>query len=166
MKLSKIFVDHHHFIDSFVSILLMKRKRSELLQEKSIEPPKYIFDEKFRRVLPYYYEYSTFSKERWCGRTLIDVFSTDFKDKPSFYYESAIKNSLITVNGQSITSDYIVKQNDVISHLIHRHEPPVLNLSIQVIFEDEDVLAVNKPPSMPVLFVNFIMFLGSSFWSI
>lgn len=157
MKLSKFFVDHHHISNgSLLScILSMKRKRSELLQEKTIEPPKYVIDGNFRRVLPYYFEYSTFSKERWCGRTLIDVFSTDFKDKPSFYYESAIKSSLITVNGRTITTDYIVKPNDVISHLIHRHEPPVLSKEIKVVFEDENVLAVNKPPSMPVCSIQF-----------
>jgi hypothetical protein len=156
MKLSKYFIDRHYnpvLIATRLSPVFqphMKRKRSELLESKIADPPKYNIEGKFRRVLPYYYEYSTFSKERWYQRSLIDVFSTDFKDKPIYYYESAIKNSLININGKPVDKEYLIKANDVISHLIHRHEPPVSSIPVTIVHEDDSVLAVNKPPSIPV----------------
>lgn len=153
MQLSKVFVNRASISSpillTFVYSPFMKRRRHDPLQEKITEPPKFIIDGSFRRVQPYYFEYSTFAKERWYGRSLLDVFATDFKDKPSYYYKNAISNSLITVNAQSIGTDYLVKPNDIISHLIHRHEPPVLNRQIQIIFEDSDLLVVDKPPSVP-----------------
>ena len=36
------------------------------------------------------------------------------------------------------------------THAIHRHEPPVLDVPIEIVFESEDMLVVSKPPSLPV----------------
>lgn len=35
-------------------------------------------------------------------------------------------------------------------HLIHRHEPPVPNISIEIIESDDDYVVVNKPAGIPV----------------
>lgn len=35
-------------------------------------------------------------------------------------------------------------------HTCHKHEPPVLNLPIQIAFENDDYLIINKPPSIPL----------------
>lgn len=43
-----------------------------------------------------------------------------------------------------------VRNADRIEHFTIRRELPVLNLPIEVVYEDEDLIAVNKPPSMPV----------------
>ena len=43
-----------------------------------------------------------------------------------------------------------IKDNDLIEHDTLRKEPPVFNLPIKIIFEDENLLVVNKPPSIPV----------------
>ena len=39
-----------------------------------------------RKVTPYYFKYKTYVKSRWEGRTAIDIFSTEFRDKPAEYY--------------------------------------------------------------------------------
>lgn len=128
----------------------MKRKRSELLSDKHHDPPRYSFENGLRYVKPYYFEYSTFAKERWYGKPLLDVFKQDFKDKPAEYYNSAIKNGLITINDSSAHPDQKVCPNDVISHLIHRHEAPVVETLIKVVHEDEDMIVIDKPASIPV----------------
>lgn len=46
--------------------------------------------------------------------------------------------------------DYRLRGNDVISHVHHRHEHPILDKPIKVIEENENMLVVNKPSSMPV----------------
>jgi len=41
--------------------------------------PSWYFQNGLRKVQPYLFEFSTFAKERWRGRSVIDVFSTDFR---------------------------------------------------------------------------------------
>lgn len=48
------------------------------------------------------------------------------------------------------TTSHIVKNGDVISHTLHRHEPPVTALPISVLHEDEDMIVINKPSGVPV----------------
>uniref|UniRef100_A0A914DPR5 Pseudouridine synthase RsuA/RluA-like domain-containing protein n=1 Tax=Acrobeloides nanus TaxID=290746 RepID=A0A914DPR5_9BILA len=55
------------------------------------------------------------------------------------------------INGKQVTDpNYILNHNDSICHISHRHEPPVLDLPIEFIVDNDDLLVVNKPPSMPV----------------
>lgn len=46
--------------------------------------------------------------------------------------------------------DYIIQHNDSIEHIGHRHEHPILDRYIRVINSDNNILVVDKPPSMPV----------------
>jgi tRNA pseudouridine synthase 9 len=46
--------------------------------------------------------------------------------------------------------DHIVKNGDVISHTLHRHEPPVTAQSIGIIHEDNGMIVINKPAGVPV----------------
>jgi tRNA pseudouridine synthase 9 len=53
--------------------------------------PEYVVEDGFRRVKPYYFEYRTFAKERWLGRTVLEVFQREFRDRsPEYYVPSAI----------------------------------------------------------------------------
>lgn len=61
--------------------------------------PVYVVEGAYRRVLPYYFEYQTYAKERWLGRSIIDVFLKEFRDRPARYYREAIIHRLITING-------------------------------------------------------------------
>lgn len=54
------------------------------------------------------------------------------------------------MNGKEITEDYRLKSNDMIEHETIRKEPPVYNFPIEKIFEDDTLLIINKPPSIPV----------------
>ncbi len=42
------------------------------------------------------------------------------------------------------------RDNDCIEHDAIRIEPPVYNTEISVVYEDNEFLVINKPPSMPV----------------
>uniref|UniRef100_A0A914EK10 Pseudouridine synthase n=1 Tax=Acrobeloides nanus TaxID=290746 RepID=A0A914EK10_9BILA len=46
--------------------------------------------------------------------------------------------------------EYRIRKNDVISHISHLHEPPILNLPIEILYNNINLLVVNKPPSIPV----------------
>lgn len=57
----------------------------------------------------------------------------------------------MTINGNAVPSpQHIVKNGDVISHTLHRHEPPVTALPISVLHEDNDMIVINKPSGVPV----------------
>ena len=43
-----------------------------------------------------------------------------------------------------------MKNGDVISHTLHRHEPPVSGQPIGVVHEDNDIIVINKPAGVPV----------------
>lgn len=46
-----------------------------------------------RKVKPYYFEYKSFAKGRWFGRTILEVFSSEFRDRSVDYYVT-VKNKL------------------------------------------------------------------------
>lgn len=54
------------------------------------------------------------------------------------------------MNQQVTTPDTIIQHNDFISHTIHRHEPPVTDTPIEIIYEDEKLFVINKPASIQV----------------
>lgn len=49
-------------------------------------PRPYYLEDGLRKVHPYHYTYNTYCKERWRGRELLDVFATEFRDRPQAYY--------------------------------------------------------------------------------
>ena len=58
---------------------------------------------------------------------------------------SEIKPSL-----QPVDLNENIKAGDVVSMVGHRHERPVLDQTIDIIFENENLLVVNKPSTMPI----------------
>ncbi|TGO42384.1 hypothetical protein BHYA_0009g00630 [Botrytis hyacinthi] len=114
-------------------------------------PRPYYLDNGLRRVAPYHFTYNTYCKQRWRGREILDIFSSEFRDRPLEYYKDAMERGAIAVNGKPVEStSQIIKNGDVISHTLHRHEPPVTALPISVVHEDEDIIVINKPSGVPV----------------
>jgi tRNA pseudouridine synthase 9 len=103
-----------------------------------------------RRVSPYFYTYNTWCKERWRGRQLVDVFQSEFRDRPLEYYRAAMESGQVAVNGKTVGPHHILKNGDLVSHTTHRHEPPVSADPIGVIHEDDDMVVINKPSGVPV----------------
>ncbi|KAJ1729360.1 DRAP deaminase [Coemansia biformis] len=111
----------------------------------------YYEEDGLQRVHPYFHKYASHAKGRWVGRTLFDVFSREFRDRSTEYYEAAIGKGLIEINGKRVSKDSVVQNNDLITHHIHRHEPPVSTQPLRIVKETEDgLLVVDKPASIPV----------------
>ncbi|KAM0347446.1 hypothetical protein ACHAPU_004967 [Fusarium lateritium] len=103
-----------------------------------------------RRVAPYHFTYNTHCKERWRNRPLLEIYESEFRDRPVEYYRQSMVRGSIFVNGRRVGPDYILRNGDLISHTLHRHEPPVTEDPVQVIHEDEDMIVINKPAGVPV----------------
>ena len=114
-------------------------------------PRPYYLENGLRRVAPYHYTYNTFCKQRWRGRTILDIFSSEFRDRDREYYRHAIESGHITVNNKPcIDTNTIVKNGDVVGHTLHRHEPPVSSQPVGVIHEDDNMIVIDKPAGVPV----------------
>ncbi|KAJ9676566.1 hypothetical protein PVL29_021869 [Vitis rotundifolia] len=136
----------------------MKRRRDEAAEMEIVwqtpaNPPErldYIFRNGKRHVRPYYFEFISHVKNRWAGKTIVDLFTEEFKGRPYDYYVNAVQSGRIQVDGEMVPVSYIVQSSQKISHFVHRHEPPVLALDVSVLQKEPDVLTICKPASVPV----------------
>ncbi|AQK71238.1 RNA pseudouridine synthase 7 [Zea mays] len=122
----------------------------------------YIIRNGRRYVRPYYFEFISHVKNRWAGKTIVDLFTDEFKGRSRDYYVHAVKCGRLQVDGQMVHTDYIVKSSQKISHFLHssslflkvffssRHEPPVLAGDISILKNEVDVVTICKPASVPV----------------
>ncbi|CAH1767784.1 9598_t:CDS:2 [Entrophospora sp. SA101] len=73
-----------------------------------------------------------------------------------FQYENglrktnAIEKGLITINEKIVKTETKVKNQDIIGHKIHRHEPPITSTPINILHKENDLIVINKPASIPV----------------
>jgi tRNA pseudouridine synthase 9 len=114
-------------------------------------PRPFYFQDGLRRVAPYHFTYNTWCKQRWRGREILEIFADEFRDRPVEYYANAVEKGAVLVNGKPVASArHIVKNGDLVSHTLHRHEPPVTAQEIGIVHEDEDMIVINKPAGIPV----------------
>ncbi|TNF06539.1 MAG: RluA family pseudouridine synthase [Bacillota bacterium] len=85
----------------------------------------------------------------------LDIFLLEhyFKDKSRSYVQQLIKDEHIQVNNEKIKTGYLLKAQDDIT--IKEVEPEKLNiqpvdLQLDIIYEDEDLLVINKPQGLVV----------------
>ncbi|KAH9485609.1 hypothetical protein JR316_0002519 [Psilocybe cubensis] len=105
-----------------------------------------------KKIPPYWYPYTTMTKLRWIGRELLEVVSTEFRDRSMEYYRYALESGVTTVNGKIARPDTILKDGDRVENVVHRHEPPVTSKPVKVLLHDveREFIVVDKPGSIPV----------------
>ncbi|XP_017153507.2 RNA pseudouridylate synthase domain-containing protein 2 isoform X1 [Drosophila miranda] len=127
----------------------LKAKRPGFTDERYQETSYYI-ENGLRKVYPYYFTFTTFTKGRWVGEKILDIFSREFRAHPSEEYERCIQAGTLTVNFEKVPIDYRLKHNDLLANIVHRHEVPVTCQPIKIVHMNEDLVVVNKPASIPV----------------
>ena len=84
-----------------------------------------------KKIAPYWYPYTTMTKMRWIGRELLEVVSTEFRDRSMEYYvrrhdrnpwfainwgnfikRYALESGVTTVNGKIAKPDTILRDGD------------------------------------------------------
>ncbi|KAJ7478617.1 pseudouridine synthase [Mycena galericulata] len=105
-----------------------------------------------KKVQPYWYPYTTMAKLRWQNRELLEVVSTEFRDRSMEYYRYALESGVTTVNGKIAGPETIIKNGDRIENIVHRHEPPVTSTPIKILHHDveREFIVVDKPGSIPI----------------
>ncbi|OAX37786.1 pseudouridine synthase [Rhizopogon vinicolor AM-OR11-026] len=105
-----------------------------------------------KKLAPYWYPYTTMAKERWLGREILEIVSTEFRDRSMEYYRYALESGVTTINGKVARPDTVVRNGDRIENVVHRHEPPVTSTPVKIVLHDKerDFLVIDKPGSIPV----------------
>ncbi|CAL8088037.1 unnamed protein product [Orchesella dallaii] len=75
----------------------LKAKRPGFTDERYNETS-YYTENGLRKVYPYYFTFTTFTKGRWVGEKILDVFAKEFRAHPVEEYERCIKSGTLTVN--------------------------------------------------------------------
>lgn len=120
-------------------------------RHKQVDPEyEVIIDGPLRKLVPYYYTYMTFCKLRWRDRNLLEVFQSEFRDREKSYYKKTIAGGAVLLNGEPANLESIIRNGDLITHKLHRHEPPVTSKPIGTVYEDENMLVIDKPSGIPV----------------
>lgn len=127
----------------------LKAKRPGFTDDRYNETSYYV-EHGLRKVFPYYFTFTTFTKGRWVGERILDVFAREFRAHPAAEYERCIRAGTLTVNYEKVDPDYRLKHNDLLANVVHRHEVPVTSQPITLVHIDEDIVVVNKPASIPV----------------
>eukprot|EP00913_Durusdinium_trenchii_P003454 g3198.t1 len=86
------------------------------------------------------------------GPEHVRVCACEFVAFPRDYYEASIAAGRVTVDGQAVKSEHVLRDGQLIVHRAVRcRENPVLDRGpIQVVAETQELLVVNKPSSLPI----------------
>ncbi|KAF0278319.1 hypothetical protein FOG50_00802 [Hanseniaspora uvarum] len=109
----------------------------------------YTIDDQYRKVEPYYFTYKTYCKERWRNTNIHELLTTEFRARKPEDYARAIDEGKVLVNENPIDRTYIIKNGDLLQHTTHTHEPKVNNKPIKIVYQDEEMIVIDKPSSIP-----------------
>lgn len=77
------------------------------------------FEGGLRKVRPYYFDFETYCKGRWVGRSLLDVFSSEFRAQPLDYYRAAASAGRLRLNEQPVRDlSVVLKASEDRKHLL------------------------------------------------
>lgn len=129
----------------------LRLNESTVGKNKQVDPDyEVILENNLRKIKPYFFTYKTFCKLRWRDRKLLDVFTSEFRDRDKDYYKKAIEKGSVYLDGQAANVESVIRNGNLITHNIHRHEPPVTSIPVKTVFEDDDILVIDKPSGIPV----------------
>jgi RluA family pseudouridine synthase len=143
-----------HNYDITLSLATMPKRKLPASDDDEMQTFEY--REGMRHVLPYYRTLRSFIKSRWVGKNVIDVCEQEFRAYDREHYEKAALNGELQVFARETGSQPVqihgrlLKFNDELVHKMLFQETPVPDQPISVIFEDDKILAVDKPAGWPV----------------
>jgi len=126
------------------------KRRKPGFNEDMFKETSYYFKDGLRYVYPYHFTFTAYVKKRWVNLTILELFCKEFHMETVDYYKRAIKNGKIKVNNKMVSEDQLLINNDILKTTMHRHEPPVTHQPIEFLQNDDDMVVINKPPSIPV----------------
>ncbi|XP_068608199.1 pseudouridylate synthase RPUSD2 [Brachionichthys hirsutus] len=128
-----------------------KKNRGVSFCQEHFDETTYYFEGGLRKVCPYYFDFRTYCKGRWIGKSLLELFKSEFRAESIEYYRMAAKEGRIRLNETPVDDlSVVLRNNDYMRNTVHRHEPPVVGKPLEILVDDGEVLVVDKPASIPV----------------
>lgn len=75
-----------------------KRNPGVSFCQEHFDETSYYFEGGLRKVHPYYFDFKTYCKGRWIGKSLLEVFKSEFRTESIEYYQRATKEGRIRLN--------------------------------------------------------------------
>lgn len=89
-------------------------------------------------------------KAKFHQKSLIELLNTTFPHLGATYWRSKIDRQLLLHNGQPLQAHDLLQAGWQLTHLSPNYVEPVINTDLQLIFEDDTLLVINKPAPLPV----------------
>ncbi|KAL7711541.1 Ribosomal pseudouridine synthase [Entamoeba marina] len=106
-----------------------------------------------RCVKPYYYVNEVSAKGRWYGKSIAELFTSEFKQITLEQVQQQIQSKTLFIRSKvskETTLNTVINEHDVLVSTLHRHEPPVPHTEIQILETTPDYIVINKPSGIPV----------------
>ena len=100
------------------------------------------------KIFKYRYEYET--------QPLVDFLSNRYRIK--IIKDKDILKDKVFINGQQTSSASIIKGGDLLEYVHHRSDEESIQLSFEILYEDEYIIAISKPDFLPVIPSNNFYF--------
>lgn len=75
-----------------------KRNPGVSFSQEHFDETSHYFEGGLRKVRPYYFDFKTYCKGRWIGKSLLEVFKSEFRAESIEYYQRAAKEGRIRLN--------------------------------------------------------------------
>ena len=128
------------------------KERNFNITDECVKCSEYYFEDGLRKVWPYFCLRQTIvrPKDQNNLSSLEEFLRHQVSNFRHQCIEKMLQNGRYCVNFKPADSKTKLKVGDVIGTIIHRHESPVLDSKIEKIYEDENILVVNKPSTIPI----------------
>lgn len=85
-----------------------KRNPGVSFSQEHFSETSYYFEGGLRKVHPYYFDFKTYCKGRWVGKSLLEVFKSEFRAESIDYYQKAAKEGRIRLNDTPVEDLFVV----------------------------------------------------------
>ena len=84
------------------------------------------------------------------GLTILELYSNSFPKVDKQIWIEKIENGLLTVNGEKCETDLVLKAGWLTENTVHNKTEPNVNNALELIFEDDNIMVINKPSPLPM----------------
>lgn len=98
-----------------------KRNPGVSFSQEHFDETSYYFEGGLRKVYPYYFDFKTYCKGRWVGKSLLEVFKSEFRAESIEYYQRAAKEGRIRLNETPVEDLSVVLRVSVTSTHCHHY---------------------------------------------
>jgi 23S rRNA pseudouridine1911/1915/1917 synthase len=100
--------------------------------------------------IPYSFTYTKSVKLKDQGKTVLEFYSDAFPHKAKFDWQKRIESGKILINYKKVNFNTVLKAGWITQHTINNIIEPKVNTSINLIYEDQNIIVINKPAPLPV----------------